>query len=632
MTDNELVSIRVDYDESQLIGTLELETSALDGLWERIRQSATSKENFSLTQKTISLPWPGMLDMIREFGPYQKKWGFRLRPTDAAKLEINKFLTQFNQVRATQKEPQKQLSDEEIVSQLSELGFTKRELKEFQLRDLKRLLSLQNGANFSVPGAGKTTVTFALHLLTHTENQKLLVVGPKSSFTAWGDVVGDCVDDSAPDWVKEPFTVLKGGYESVRSSLNSGASRFVINYEQLIVVRELFRNFLAQNNVHLVLDESHRMKGGYSVQRGSVLLGVAPLPERRDILSGTPMPQSSSDLQSQLDFLWPGTGLGIQIANGRAPRSVIGNLYVRTTKHDLALPPVERLFIPVGMGRGQTALYAVVRNEVLRNLSSLKAGSGVDVIRARRSVMRLLQLSVNPVLAMEAILRDSPSVESGIVDQVLEDGPSPKMLAARDLARELADSGRKTVIWTIFTDTIEQMEGLLADLNPVSVYGAVPSGEEEDPTTREGRIKRFHDDPDCMVFIANPAAAGEGLSLHHVCHEAIYLDRSYNTTHYLQSIDRIHRLGLPPDTTTNVYVMQTTAPAGLGCVDHSVSRRLATKMRAMQQLLDDTDLHRIALDEEEAEAPIDYDIQPQDLFDLIDELEGTSTYDPASGI
>jgi hypothetical protein len=221
---------------------------------------------------------------------------------------------------------------------------------------------------------------------------------------------------------------------------------------------------------------------------------------------------------------------------------------------------------------------------------------------------------------------DIAGIDSGIVDQVVADGPSPKMMAVADKARELAHRGRKCVIWTIFTDTIEQMMRMLADLNPVCLYGATPSGDPSDPLTREGQLQRFHKDPDCMVMIANPAAAGEGISLHTVCHEAIYLDRSYVSTHYLQSIDRIHRLGLPSDVTTNVHIFQTKAPQGLGCVDHSVSRRLARKVRALQQLLEDRDLHQIALDEESASEPVDYDVQLQDLVDLVEELEGRTAF------
>jgi SNF2 family DNA or RNA helicase len=633
MSEQTPLVISIAYDPDQLRGTLSLEAPSSSATWDRIRQSAISvSDDCSFTPIKISLPWPAVLSIIREFAPVQKKLGFRFRPNTEAKVQIDAFLAQYKAVRKAQGAPPQHLSEEEIKERLKSLGFTKRELKPFQIRDLQRLLSLHNGANFSVPGAGKTTVTLALHLLVQQEGQHLLVVGPKSCFLAWIEVVDECIGNEAPAWVKEPFTILTGGVDAVRKALNSGATRFVINYEQLISISDIFTTYLLQHPVHLVLDESHRIKGGLAVKRGIVLLNTATLALRRDILSGTPMPQAPSDLQSQLDFLWPGSGLGLQIARGSAPRQVIGNLYVRTTKIDLGLPPVHRHFLQVKMGKGQAALYAIIRNETLRDLSSLRAGSGIDIVRARRSVMRLLQISANPVLALRSIMEGAPAIDSGVIQQVLDDGPSPKMIAVRDLVRELAAEGRKTVIWSIFTDTILQMERMLADLNPVTVYGAVPSGETTDPDTRDGRIRRFNTDPTCMVFIANPATAGEGISLHHVCHDAIYLDRSYNSTHYLQSIDRIHRLGLPPETDTNIHIFQTTAPKGLGCVDHSVSRRLAIKLRALQQLLNDEDLHRIALDEEDAEEPIDYDIELGDLIDLIEELEGRATYNTEKGV
>lgn len=624
--------IQIDYDRARLTGTLTNKGDPTSSLWDRVRQSATGKDDFTLRGHSITLPWPGVLSLIREFAPLQKKSGFRFRPSREAKVEIDKFVAQIKNVRSARETAPVALSESEISARLTEYGFTRRVLRSFQMRDLARLVALRNGANFSVPGAGKTTVTFALHLLTREEGRKFVVVGPKSAFGAWSAVVGECIAPDAPEWVREPFKVLTGSASVVEEGLMSESNRIILNYEQLLSIPGHFASYLVRNPVHLVLDESHRVKGGTAVKRGVVLLNSASLPVRRDILTGTPMPQSPNDLRSQLDFLWPGAGFGIQIATGRRPRDVIANLYVRTTKKELDLPPVTRHFVQVAMGKGQSALYGVVRSEALRDLSSFRSGGGVDIVKARRSVMRLLQLSSNPVLAATAMSRDTSSLDSGIVQQVLDDGPSPKMLAVRDFARKLAAEGRKTVIWSIFVDTIRQLRHLLADLDPAVVYGAVPSGDADDPESREGQLKRFHEAPTCMTFIANPAAVGEGISLHQVCHDAIYLDRTYNTTHYVQSIDRIHRLGLPPDTTTNVFIFQTTAPVGLGCVDYSVSRRLATKVRAMQQLLDDEDLHQIALDEEESSEPLDYSTGPEDLVDLIEELEGRGSYSECEGI
>lgn len=616
-------AIGIFYDASTYAGRLVLEGEPSSSVWERILQFVLDLGlSFETGPNSIELTWPGTLAVVGHFAAQQKALEFRFSPrNDEARVRLASFVTQFKQVREARGKLKVSLSIDEIESKLTQAGFT-RKLREFQLRDLQRLLSLENGANFSVPGAGKTTVTLALNILTRRPGDVLLVVGPKSAFTAWRDVVRECIRPDAPDGNAEPFTFLTTSGTPLQDALTSGATRFVISYDLLINNPEIVTSFMARNRVHLVLDESHRMKAGYDSQRGSLLLNSAYLPVRRDILTGTPMPQRPGDIQSQLDFLWPGAGLGIQIAQGVPPRQVLGQLYVRTTKQDLDLPKPHRHFLSVPMAEGQMALYGIVKNEFLRQASRLRLDSRFDAPAARRSVMRLLQLSANPVLALRSIADESLAVDSGILEQVIAEGPSTKMRAVAEKARELASHGRKSVVWTIFTDTLLQMERLLADLNPVTIYGAVPSGEATDPTTREGKLQRFHEDPSCMVLIANPAAAGEGISLHKVCHDAIYLDRSYVTTHYLQSIDRIHRLGLDKDVETNIYIYRTLAPMGLGCIDHSVSHRLRQKLRALQVLLDDADLHEIALDEENSEDPIAWDITPEDVRDLIDVLEG----------
>ena len=78
----------------------------------------------------------------------------------------------------------------------------------------------------------------------------------------------------------------------------------------------------------------------------------------------------------------------------------------------------------------------------------------------------------------------------------------------------------KTILWTLLAD--------------------VTDDEEE---TRETRIKKFKTDDSCWVMVANPAAAGEGIKLHDVCHHAIYIDRTFHATPFMQSMDRIIGMG-----------------------------------------------------------------------------------------
>ena len=618
------LEIAIDYDPTRVRGIISKQgNEGGSPIWERLKARFASNSDVLNFGDTMDMPWPEVLGVIREFGSasVQNALNFRLIPSARSREKVAAFVAETKKARRSKDTLVLEIDEAEIQPRLDALGF-KRQLKPFQLRDLARLLSLPHGANFSVPGAGKTTVTFALSLLAARADDHLLVIAPKAAFPAWRDVVGECVGEDAPSTSKEEFIVLSGSEEQNEALLRSGGRRFIMSYDLLVRQQALIASYLSRQSVHLVLDESHRMKAGLGSQRGAFLINVASTPARRDILSGTPMPQSANDMASQLGFLWPGQGFDLQIQRGISPRQVLGDLYVRTTKHELGLRPAIRHFYDVPMAEGQLALYGVVKNEILRQISKAISDNSPDFLSARKSVMRLLQLSANPTLALQAMTKDLREISSGIADQVVEEGASLKMREVCAHARRLAKEGRKTVIWTIFTQSILDLERILADLNPVSLYGAIPTGEASDPTTREGRLATFHANPDCMTLIANPAAAGEGISLHTVCHDAIYLDRSYVSTHYLQSIDRIHRLGLPPDVDTNIHIYRTKAPAGLGSVDLSVSRRLAQKIHGLEHLLDDQDLRELALDEDEADDPIDYDVDMQDLIDLVAELEG----------
>lgn len=628
----EPLQITVSYDPMRLSGVFERSSDTDSSAWDRIRAKVFADQSvLSSSDSKLELSWADTLSLLRDFGSksQQRELNFRFAPTGDAVGRIKQFGEEVRAARAARNSLTLTLSEGDIRNHLVELGFTERELTSFQLRDLRHLLAIPHGANFSVPGAGKTTVTFALHLLTHKPGQHFFVVCPRSALPAWKGIIAECLGDTASPETQERFVVLDESVERNDERLRSGATRFLMSYDLMVRQGAMLSAYFARQPVHVVLDEAHRMKAGLASQRGAFLLNVAPLPVRRDILTGTPMPQGPGDLAAQLGFLWPGQGLDLQISRGEAPRDVLGQLYVRTTKSELDIPPARRIFYQEEMADGHRALYGIVRNESLRQLKNAvgRSGGDFDVISARRSVMRLLQLSTNPVLALQGITRSVAGLDSGVVDQVLLEGPSKKMRAVEAHARKLAQAGRKVIVWTIFTDTLLELEGMLADINPVTLYGAIPNGETTDLATREGRLTRFHADPACMAIIANPAAVGEGISLHTVCHEAIYVDRSYVATHYLQSIDRIHRLGLKKDVETNVHIYQTKAPMGLGSIDYSVNRRLARKIRALQQLLNDPDLHQIALDEENAVDPIDYDVAIEDLIDLIEELEGRGPSD-----
>jgi SNF2 family DNA or RNA helicase len=165
---------------------------------------------------------------------------------------------------------------------------------------------------------------------------------------------------------------------------------------------------------------------------------------------------------------------------------------------------------------------------------------------------------------------------------------SPKYREVIAIVSQNAAQGRKTLVWSTFVRSLNTLERMLSEFSPALVYGAMVDAD------REAAIKRFRNDPDCMVLLSNPGTLGEGISLHHHCHDAVYVDRDFAAGRFLQSLDRIHRLGLTSDTETRVTVL-----AAEGTIDEIVDQRLSDKLKFMGGILDDPAVQQLGDLEEE---------------------------------
>jgi SNF2 family DNA or RNA helicase len=519
------------------------------------------------------------------------------------------------------------LSEAEVERLLALTGRWNRSLTAEQMRNVTHLLVLPHGANFSVPGAGKTTTLLAVYEASRARNEieRLLVVAPKNAFLAWDDEVETCLNAEG-----EPPVVarLGGGRARVAVVLQDDPEIAIVTYQLLPNVSDLLRAWARRSTTHIVLDESHRVKSGTGVyaREALELSGVAT---RRDILSGTPLPHAAEDLRPQLDFLWPGQRIlpDLKIASEASPDVLedverrVRPLYVRTRKDELHLPPLDVRPVPVELGPLQRELYEVLRSEAARAASGMSGHDRRFFRLLGRHVVRLIQAATNPMLLTQGELVEEHEIE-----------PSPEGVRAWELMRELAryeqpakirrtvelveraiERGERVLIWTGFVMNLTALERLLAEHNPVLLYGQVPTGAEEDPDTREGRIRRFHEDSGCRVMIANPAAAGEGISLHRACHYAIYLDRTFNAAHYMQSVDRIHRLGSTEPARIDVLQAQ-------GTIDSRVAERLHAKIEAMSVILNDEGLRALVYDPEDAVDEFEAGIQFDDIEQVVEHL------------
>ena len=256
------------------------------------------------------------------------------------------------------------------------------------------------------------------------------------------------------------------------------------------------------------------------------------------------------------------------------------------------MPPIQTAIYDalVGRYRGQFGLSDYSRHE-LRRLGQI--------------VMYLLEAATNPMLlAAGSDDYDDPGFVHPPID--LEgDETLPELLVGygsyefpwkyeevKAIVESAAERGEKILVWSSFVRNIRLLGDILSEFKPAIVHGGVPSIENPPSgvITREMELDRFRYDSECSVLLANPAACGEGVSLHHWCHHAVYLDRTFNAGHFLQSQDRIHRLGLDDDVLTN-YTILISARS----VDVAVDGRLEEKVRALSLLMNDPGLVEIAL-------------------------------------
>jgi SNF2 family DNA or RNA helicase len=244
-------------------------------------------------------------------------------------------------------------------------------------------------------------------------------------------------------------------------------------------------------------------------------------------------------------------------------------------------------------------LHQEIYGALIGNVTPRAGDESRDFEKLGKAVLRLLMAATSPALLVDGSTRYEPLgfhvpplevPEGGRLSDLLRRLPQyevpPKYQEAMAIVAANAREGRKTLVWASFVRSITSLAALLTPYEPAVVHG----GTED----RDDQIRRFRDDPACSVLISNPATLGEGISLHHVCHDAVYVDRDFQAGRFLQSLDRIHRLGLAPDTQTNVTVL-----AADGTIDEVVAQRLSAKLEFMGSILDDPSVQLLAEPDEE---------------------------------
>jgi len=387
---------------------------------------------------------------------------------------------------------------------------------------------------FDEQGLGKSKAVIDA-LCSNIENKEIdgaLIVCKKSLLYMWKNEI-----------MKHShlFPVILSGTKRQRGrSFLTYGHFYVVNYESLIQELELIKLVLKHKNFAVVLDESQKIKNPKAKVTKAVL-SLRNMANKKIIITGTPIANKPVDIWSQFYFLDGGELLGDDylsfmkkyylVLKGETSlkkyektllelKSKVGDVSIRRTKDILELPEKKYVDIELDLSPKQKEIYDTAKQELYYEIMEVDGEKIIEEIdNFLVKLLRLTQIASNP----------------GLIVEDYDETPS-KFLKLDEILNEIISNKEKAIIWTSFRKNIRILKRRYKDLGALMLFGEIPIIE------RNNVVQKFMDVKKFKILIANPAAAKEGLTLTSA-NNAIYLDRNFNMDDYLQSQDRIHRIG-----------------------------------------------------------------------------------------
>ncbi len=353
-------------------------------------------------------------------------------------------------------------------------------------------------------GLGKTIqVIVSLRLLFHAGLiRRALVVCPKPLVVNWARELRTWAEDL-------PFEVIGGDTETRRATWRvSNCPLKLVNYE--LLTRDAAE--IADEQVHfdlVVLDEAQRIK---SRDSKTAQAARAVHRDRSWAMTGTPIENRIDDLVNIFEFVDPGR------IPPETPAKMLPELtrdcILRRTKEEAApdMPPrIYRDAYPE-LTPEQRDAYTLAETEGVVHLNEL--GDTLTVQHVFELVMRLKQIcNFDPRTGKSAKLEQLHA----------------------DLA-EVADSGRKAIIFSQWVGPLETLAQALREFNPLLYHGKVAHRD------REPILNLFKRDPRRHILLMSYGTGSVGLNLQFTNYVFLF-DRWWNPAVEDQAINRAHRLG-----------------------------------------------------------------------------------------
>lgn len=298
---------------------------------------------------------------------------------------------------------------------------------------------------------------------------------------------------------------------------------------------------LGQHTFHaLILDEGQFLKNPSGRQRE---VAAALKATHRIVLTGTPVENNLRELWSLFDLALPGL-LGSHdrftqffrgpIERGQNPERLdmlkrrIRPFLVRRRRAEVLgeLPPRTEVVQRVDLEGNQRDLYESLRIAFDKKLRDIIAEKGLaqSQIMILDALLKLRQTCCDPRL-----VKSSAAIKAH--------GESAKLELLKEMLEELAQEGRRALVFSQFAEMIALIEAELPALGVKyeKIIGDTPLAE------REAAVKRFQAG-EANVFLISLRAGGTGLNLT-AADTVIHYDPWWNPAVEAQATARAHRIG-----------------------------------------------------------------------------------------
>lgn len=592
--------------------------------------------NFEERDSTIMIPFEteNQVEILQDLQQLLTKFGFPNDLSSQIKNELENYSREEEHFREFSEKARKIRNDEfegnpklisdfDAFQRIVKEKLPQRVLYKLQLLSAYHLAFAQSACNFAVPGAGKTSIVYAAY--AYLKNlppsdpkhiDKLLIIGPLSSFLPWESEYEACFGSKPiSKRLSGDNTMLRRQKEEHLYSTNPAEITLIYHGGVNTLQKEII-DFLKNNKTMVVVDEAHRIKNPEGVW-GKSIVEIAKEARSRVVLTGTPVPNGYEDLYNLYQFLYPyrfkeilGFHFGnlVDMTKNGNPDSErvkqftknIAPYFIRIKKRDLQLPLTNERIIEVEMDPHQREIYDFIETKYIRSFRTNGSATIKDILN-KAKLIRLRQAATNPSLLQKSIeetldkedettfmvrdgipkeFQDDSTILEKIRDYSSSNVPRKFESICKLLNDEIVKKKQKAIIWTIFIQNAKELRSYLENQG-------IPSKlliGEVDQSDREKVVAKFNDprNQEFQVVIANPFAVAESISLHKGCHNAIYMERDYNCSNFLQSKDRIHRVGLLENQETNYYYLLSKES-----IDEVIKDRLDMKVKRMEKIIDE---------------------------------------------